>query len=154
MLLPGTTRPLSNGTVQDVLKDTSLIAARKLRGCKAMSDSLLSSLQNFLTCGARSRGKSFRSTYNEQFHESVRSHWPLLFSRSVIEADTSAQKMTSSSPPPYEFRDSLPVRETGGEDQTEAHASGRSGADVELKDNKDYTRTGGRGMWQYPSSVL
>ena len=114
-----------------------------------MSDSFLSSFQNFLTCGARSQRKSFRSTYNEQLHESVRHHRPSLLSGIVAETDASVQTMTSSSPPPYEFKDSLPVRETSGGDQAETHASGRKGGGIELKGNKDYTRTDGRGKRQY-----
>ena len=119
-----------------------------------MSDSFLSSLQSFLTCGARSQRKSFRSTYNEQLHESVRHHCPSLSSRNLTGTEASAQTMTSSLSPPYEFKDPLPVRETSARDQAEAPASGSKGGGLALKGNKSHTRTDGSGKWQHRSSVL
>ena len=67
----------------------------------------------------------------------------------MTETDACAKTMTSSSPPPHEFKDSLPVRETSGGDQAEAHANGRHEAGMEVKSEEDYTRTGGRGKFQY-----
>lgn len=62
--------------------------------------------------------------------------------------------MTSSPRPPYEFKDSLPVRETSGGADVEAQASDLKGEDAVLEGNEKCTRTDGNGKQLDPLSVV
>ena len=138
MLLPGTTQQHNPRLAQVFFVDCG---SEKLRAGKDMTKSLWSSLQNLLTCGARSQRKSFRSTYNGQFHDSVRR-------RSCTrerETESFDQAMANLPPPPYEFKDSLPVRETSGTAEAEAQIDSRAGEGRQLLGNKNCRDTDGDG---------